>query len=40
MPKCGRCWKDLQFPVWYCDDECQRLDFKRHQGCDGCGRVK
>jgi hypothetical protein len=40
MLKCGRCWKDLQFPVWYCSTECQALDYKRHRVCDGCGVMK
>lgn len=40
MLKCGRCWKSLRFPVWYCDRECQKLDYKRHRRCDGCGVVK
>jgi hypothetical protein len=37
MRKCGRCWKNNGTPVWYCDPECQRLDYKRHRRCDGCG---
>ena len=40
MRKCGKCWENLHFPVWYCDAECQRLDYKRHRRCDGCGCLK
>ena len=40
MLKCGKCWKHMQFPVWYCDSECQALDYKRHRRCDGCGGSK
>jgi len=40
MLKCGRCSKALQFPVWYCDKECQRLDYPRHKRRDGCGVAK
>ena len=38
MLKCGRCWKKNHFPVWYCDQECQKADFPRHSRNDGCGR--
>jgi hypothetical protein len=39
MRRCGRCWKNLHFPIWYCDEECQRLDYERHRRCDGCMEV-
>ena len=38
MLKCGRCWKQNHFPVWYCDQECQKADYPRHTRNDGCGR--
>jgi hypothetical protein len=35
--RCGRCWKTLCAPVWYCNAECQAADYPRHK--KECGRV-
>lgn len=37
MPRCARCWRQLGFPVWYCNQACQRADFARHCREEGCG---
>ena len=30
--RCGRCWKTLRAPVWYCGPECQAADYyPRHR---------
>jgi hypothetical protein len=35
--RCGRCWKELRAPVWYCDALCQKADYARHK--KECGRL-
>jgi hypothetical protein len=37
MRKCGRCWAQLRYPIWYCSVECQRSDHRRHRAEEGCG---
>jgi len=35
--RCGRCWKMLRAPVWYCGPECQAADYPRHRR--ECGKI-
>jgi hypothetical protein len=35
--RCGRCWKTLCAPVWYCSAQCQAADYPRHK--KECGRA-
>ena len=36
--RCGRCWKTLRAPVWYCGPECQAADYyPRHKR--ECGKL-
>ena len=34
--RCGRCWRALCAPVWYCCADCQTADYPRHR--KNCGK--